>query len=524
MLNNKRIIKRKKRLLSISMVLILTLTIELMTPIFCTNTFAEPTTENPTAADDTANGEETKIDTSWPAGPEIFAECGVLIEASSGTVLYDKNANQQMYPASITKIMTTMLGLEYGTLSDMVEFSHHAVYSIETGAAHISRDQGELLSLNDCLYAVMLASANEAANAVGEYVAKKQPAYTQKISELQAAGTDYDESLVAMEIFSNMMNERALQCGALNTHFTNPHGLFDENHWTTCYDMAMITREAIKNEQFLKIEGQTSYIIPTTNLKSEPLPISNRHKMVFPLNAVYYEGILGGKTGYVDQSGNTLVTFARRNGMTLISVVMRSDSANVYNDTKLLLDYGFEKFYLTNIAANEKDFTPASHSILGGNSSIFTSSQPLLRMDSDANVVLPNNVPISCCTKSVTYSEDSSDVFASLQYKLNDRLVGSADLMIHNPEDDEHKFDFDMMVEEETTTTEKDETYITISIWPIVIFLIVLVVVALIAYYIYFNQPIKVRRRKRRRSRRSRNNDDYIIRDNSSKFSKKRKR
>lgn len=514
---------RMNKLHTLTALLITSFGISLMQPLLCTEVFAEPASEN-VSSEQTTEVEEV-IDTSWPSAPEIFAECGVLIEASTGTVLYDKSANLQMYPASITKIMTTLLALENGNLSDMVEFSRHSVYSIEAGAAHISRDQGELLSLNDCLYAVMLASANEVSNAVGEYIAKKQPAFTQKLTELQASGAEYNESLVAQEVFANMMNERAVQCGTLNTHFNNPHGLFDENHWTTCYDMAMITREAIQNEQFMKIQSQTSYVIPTTNLKTETLPISNRHKMLFPRNTVYYEGILGGKTGYVDQSGNTLVTFAKRNGMTLISVVMRSNSSNVYNDTALLLDYGFEHFALTNIAANEKNFTPSSHSILASGSSIFSSSSPLITMNEDDNVVLPTKVPFEYCTTSITYPENSNDTFATLTYKLNDKVVGSTTLTVHNPENDENGFDFGPMLEDETTTAPpEEEKYINVNIVKVLVILLVVAILGVAGYYFYQTQPTRSKRRKRRRRRAKRREDDYIIRNNFSGFSRNRKK
>lgn len=452
---------------------------------FC---FADETT-------DQTQQTSTAVNVAWPEYPSIYAESGILIEASSGTILYEKNCHDQMYPASITKIMTALLALENGNLSDTVEFSHYDVYSLEPGAAHVSMDEGELLSLNDCLYAIMLASANEVSNAVAEYVAKKQPEYSQKISELQAAGQKYDESVVAIEVFSNMMNARAIECGAKNTHFCNPNGLHNENHYTTCYDMAMITREAIKNDQFLKVESQITYVLPATNLKSETLPIANRHKMLFPLNSVYYEGILGGKTGYVDQSGNTLVTFARRNGMTLISVVMKSNSDNVYKDTKLLLDYGYNNFSLTNISQNEDNFTPNSYSLLGNNSSVFDSSLPLITINPDDYVVLPNSVFLEHCTSDLSFTDDKSDVFATLEYKLGDRTVGSTTLTVNK--DENEGFNFGPTIEEETKKEETEKNYITINLW-VVSGVIITILMALFLLY-YFKITYASRKRRRRR-------------------------
>lgn len=443
-------------------------------------------------ADEPEDSTQTSIavNTEWPSYPSIYAEAGVLIEASSGTVLYEKNCHNQMYPASITKIMTTLLALEYGNLSDMVEFSHYSVYSLEPGDAHVSMDQGELLSLNDCLYAIMLASANEVSNAVAEYIAKKQPEYEQRISELTAAGQQYNESVVAIEVFANMMNSRAAQCGAQNTHFCNPNGLFNENHYTTCYDMAMITREAIKNDQFLKVESQITYTLPTTNLKSETQPIANRHKMLFPLNSVYYDGILGGKTGYVDQSGNTLVTFARRNGMTLISVVMKSNSQNVYNDTKLLLDYGFNNFSLTNISQNETNFTPSKGSY------IFSSAPSLITINPDDYVVLPNSVTLEHCSSNLTFSDSNSDVFAKLEYKLGDRTVGSATLSVNKEET--NSFNFGPKIEEETKKEPADNDYITINLWMVLAVVVLILVLLLILYFLKTTRLSRKRKRHRR--------------------------
>ena len=440
--------------------------------------------------------EMTTTESSWPVYPNIYADAGIVIEASTGTILYEKNSNNQMYPASITKIMTALLALEKTNPNDIIEFSHYSVYSLEAGAAHVSMDEKELLPFNDCLYAILLASANEVSNAVGEHIARQQPEYTQKIEQLQASGQKYNESVVAIQLFSDMMNARAKECGAINTNFCNPHGLFDENHYTTCYDMAMITREAIKNDQFLKVESQTSYILPTTNLKSETQAIANRHKMLFPLNSVYYEGILGGKTGYVDQSGNTLVTFARRNGMTLISVIMKSNSENVYKDTKLLLDYGFNNFSLSNISQNEVNFTSSNYSLLGDNSSIFSTSSTLIKMNSDDNIVLPNGVNFEQCTSTLNFQEEDNDIFATLEYRFADKSVGSTTLTVNTEK--ETGFNFGPTVDEEIKKETTNDDYITINIWVVLGVIVVILFIIFVLYYLKSTYVYRKRRRYRR--------------------------
>ena len=260
--------------------------------------------------------------------------------------------------------------------------------------------------------------------------------------------------------------------------------------------MAMITREAIKNDQFLKVESQTSYILPTTNLKSETQAIANRHKMLFPLNSVYYEGILGGKTGYVDQSGNTLVTFARRNGMTLISVIMKSNSENVYKDTKLLLDYGFNNFSLSNISQNEVNFTSSNYSLLGDNSSIFSTSSTLIKMTSDDNIVLPNGVNFEQCTSTLNFQEEDNDIFATLEYRFADKSVGSTTLTVNTEK--ETGFNFGPTVDEEIKKETTNDDYITINIWVVLGVIVVILFIIFVLYYLKSTYVYRKRRRYRR--------------------------
>lgn len=447
------------------------------------------------------DGQVVYAESEWPSSPDIFAEAGVLIEASTGTVLYDKNCHQKMYPASITKIMTTLLALENGNLSDMVEYYHYDIYSLETGAAHVSRQEGELLSLKDSLYAVMLASANEAANAVGEYVARRTPEYTNKINELQASGADYNESEVAIEVFSDMMNARAKEAGALDTHFCNPNGLFDENHYTTCYDMAMITRAAAANDDFLKIESNITYTLPATNLQSEPHPMANRHKMLFPNNVEYYEGVQGGKTGYVDQSGTTLVTFAKRNGMTLIAVVMKSNGTNVYNDTRLLLDYGFNNFSLSNISQQETTFTFNHATSYSHLDTVFGTNTPLIELNPEGNVILPNGVNLSDCRSELTFldvSEQTDNNIAKINYFYNDISVGGTTLIL-NSNTSEDAFTFGPAKVEQNSSKNKSNDFININIWLVLVIILILIIAFIAVRYTQLRQNINHTRRRRKR-------------------------
>ena len=256
----------------------------------------------------------------------LAAETAVLIDAASGEILYDKDADKKMYPASITKLMTILLALENGKLTDEITFSHDAVYNIEPGSAHIAILEGETLTLEQVLRAIILRSANEASNGVAEYV---------------------DGSV---EAFAKHMTERAKELGCTNTNFVNANGLFDENHYTTAHDMALIMKAAIDNESFRTISNTVSYTIPATNVSGGER-VHGQHQMLNPNSIYYYKDAIGGKTGYTVEAGNTLVTYAERDGLTLIAVVMKCNGAEHYTDTAALFDYGFANYASVKVAA-----------------------------------------------------------------------------------------------------------------------------------------------------------------------------
>lgn len=480
----------------------------------CTPVPAEPDTSagasNNQAAESgttaaSGNTSTTESSPEWPVAPDIFAQAGVVIDASTGTVLYNKNMNDKMYPASITKILTTLIAMENCSLSETVTFSHNNVYTLEYGDANISMNEGEQLSMIDCLYGVMLASANECANATGEHCARKTPEFQKRIEELKASGESYDESVVAISVFADMMNARAKKAGAINSHFNNPSGLFDENHYTTCYDMAMITRDAIKCDEFINLESNTTYTIGPTNMVAEPRYLKNRHKMLFPANPVYYEGIMGGKTGYVDQSGNTLVTFAKRNGMTLISVVMKSNSENVYKDTTLLLDYGFNNFKSLNISENETKFSPETQNLFKNVESIFDDTNELLSLNKSDNVVIPASVNFSDVKSEIHFLKKSErpdeNTIANLDYYYCDRKVGETTLKLSDTAGESFKFGANKNPEKDTHKI----NWIRINIWILLIVIIVIAAIAGLIYYTHFyrySSKVKNKGRSKRRLKR----------------------
>ena len=256
----------------------------------------------------------------WPTGPSIEGQSAVLMDAVTDSVLYSKNADEKLYPASITKIMTALLACENLDMNDTITMSQEAAYGIESGSSSIYAETGEVFTVEQALMALMLESANEMALALAEKVSG------------------------SVKKFVELMNQRAEQLGCHNTHFNNPNGLPDENHYTTASDMAKIAKSAWLNPLFRRYCTKRYYEIPPTNKFAEARQLLNHHKMM-KNGEYYYEGVRGGKTGYTDASGNTLVTYCKRGNITLVAVILNSTSAaNAYSDTASLFNYGFENF------------------------------------------------------------------------------------------------------------------------------------------------------------------------------------
>ena len=285
--------------------------------------------------------------------PKVEAEGAVLMDAATGQVLFGKNQDTQFYPASITKVMTALLVLEHCSLDETVTFSAAATTNLESGAVALGIVEGDQLTVEQCLYGLLLKSANEIGNGLAEHVAG------------------------SVSAFADMMNAKAKELGCKNTHFANPHGLNDPDHKTTPYDMALILRAALQNETFRKIDTTLTYEFPATK-KNAARTTTMGHKMMYPSDSRYYEGIIGGKTGYTSLAGNTLVTGVERNGVRLIAVVMKSKSSH-YTDTKAMLDYGFANYQALTGRSGSQDGTasqPGSAGPAGSAGQTGTAGQP----------------------------------------------------------------------------------------------------------------------------------------------------
>ncbi len=436
------------------------------------------------AADTESDAAATQAEDSslWPAGPEVLAESAVLMDAATGDILYQKNMDQQMYPASITKIMTCLLALENSSLDDTVVFSYDAVYKNETDSSHIARDVDEEMSMEDTLYAVMLESANECAYAVAEHV----------------GDGDY-------QTFIDMMNERAVELGCTNTHFTNANGLPDEEHVTTAHDMALIAREAIKNDTFREIIGTTLYVIPPTNKHDEETYLNNHNRMInnYKGDEHLYEYCIGGKTGYTQAAGNTLVTYAEKGDQLLICVVLQTSAA--YDDSIALFEYGFNDFQSLNIAKNETRFGDASGT--GDGIMTFDGVEVYAELDPEAEVVLPDGVSLSAATAELSTDTASGDVLGTLTYTYGGRTVGSADILSTiaeaqtlTPEEESEVTEADTVANNSASSVRTSGERRMGRGARIALIVIIIVVVILIFFLIATRRARRRRRRKKQKA------------------------
>ncbi len=255
----------------------------------------------------------------WPEPPSIVSGAAILMDADTGAVLYEENSRERNYPASTTKIMTGLLVARNSALSEDVTFSSEAANSVEEGDATLYMKTGEVLNVDQALHGLLLHSANEVAYGLAEHVAG------------------------SMEDFVDLMNKTAKEAGTLDTHFANASGLYDDDHYSTAYDMALIARMCFNNPTFLAIDSETNYTIPATNKTDESRSFKNRN-LLLPGMDYGYENCVGGKTGYVPEGGHTYVAYAEKNGMRLIAVCFQSNADDRFKDAKTLFEWGFNNF------------------------------------------------------------------------------------------------------------------------------------------------------------------------------------
>lgn len=367
---------------------------------------------------------------NWPVGPVVSAESAILMDANTGVILYAKNIHKKLYPASTTKILTCLIAMERGNLDDMIEFSHEAVFTVPVGGSNMGMDEGESITLEEALYGILVGSANEVANAVGEYISG------------------------SIDDFVDDMNERAVELGCTDSHFMNTNGLHDPDHYTSAYDLALISCSFFQNEMLCKIGNTPRYHFEPTATQPDDFYKPNKHRIIN--GEIPYEGVLGGKTGYTDEARQTLVTCAERNGMKLVCVVFKEESPSQFTDTIELFDYGFNNFQVMNISENEDKYQMEVSGFLQTGNDIFGNSKPILSIDSDSYVIIPNTISFEDMDSSIDYSVSNDNCIAKIEYSYYDTYVGSAYLMLAT--DNTSTYDFDTHIETTNVSVEKTET------------------------------------------------------------------
>ena len=273
------------------------------------------------------NNGESVITTNANSDLAVNAKAALIVEKMSGKVIFEKDAYEQNYPASVTKILTAILAIENCNLDDTATVSQSAISHIPSGYVIAPLYIGEQIKIRDLLYALMLKSANDAAYVLAEHVGG------------------------SVEGFSEMMNNKAKELGCKNSHFVNPNGIHNNNHYTTAYDMYLISDYAMKNETFAKIVSTFQYTLSATNKNPKKNRVmKNTNNFVNPKSSYYNKAVKGIKTGTTMQAGNCLITEAEGNGLDFITVVLGAKTTDSkFSETRKMIKYAFENYTLTQV-------------------------------------------------------------------------------------------------------------------------------------------------------------------------------
>lgn len=441
---------------------------------------------------------ETNDIPDWPKGPAIGAEGAILMDADTGVILYAKNIHEKLYPASVTKILTTLIATEECELDEIVTFSQDAVFSIPYDSSHIAIDVGEQLTVDQCLQAILIASANEVANGLAEHVAG------------------------SMEAFTELMNERAKELGCLNSNFVTTNGLHDDNHYTTAYDLAMIGRYFFANELLCKYASTSRLHIPPSEHQPDDIVAWCKNEL-YKGRPHEYEYLVASKTGYTDTSRQTLVSCAQKDGMKLICVILKEESPAQYSDTIDLFNYGFSNFQKVNVSQKETKFCIDHASFFYSDNDIFGDSKPILSLNPNATVILPKAAEFSDAVSSISYENPSEGTIGTVTYTYNGTYVGSATIDLAATSALSYQFTNEAWGEMSAELTEEitkdgDDRVIYVNVKIILLVIVGIAGLAILAIFLYsFSKGYQfntgVLRRKRRRTMRRRRNKNKRRKD-----------
>ena len=350
---------------------------------------------------------------------EIFRtvpRAAMLIELTSGQTLFGMDLYEQNYPASLTKIMTCWLALEYGNLDDILTVSETALQNLHESASTAGLQAGEQMRLEDMLYCMMLQSANESCNVVAEYISG------------------------SIEAFVELMNQTAQELGCVGTHFANPHGLHDENHYTTAYDLSLIVRKALENDMFRKITTTAEYTVPATNLsEARKLTTTNRLMLNTASSGFYYSKAAGIKTGFTTPAQCCLISTADDGNMQLLAIILgaplqwNEDTGDyVYRnfpEAINLFEYGFEHYRISTVMSTLYPVAEVTVNQSAGAQTVAlaptTAVRTLIDADYDPDEII---LEIDLPSKSVDAPVEAGQVLGSVTVVYHNMILGTSDL------------------------------------------------------------------------------------------------
>lgn len=416
---------------------------------------------------------------NWPLGPAIGAEAAILMDANTGAILYEKNIHEKLYPASITKLLSTYIAVQECDLDEMVTFSEDAVYSINWWEdANMGVYAGSSLTVEEVLYGILVGSANEAAYAIAEHVSGN------------------------LENFAVLMNKTAKELGCKNSNFVTPNGIHDENHYTTAYDMALIAKAFFSNDTLTKMSATTRFDVPVTKTQTREGLVLSAKSQLHPGKPYAYSPLVGTKTGYTDQARQTLVSCAEKNGLKLICVILKEEAPAQFTDTIELFNYGFDNFEALHMNEVNNQYSIDNH-FFTTDVDLLGSSKTILSLNKNDYIVLPNTISFEDLTSNVTYDNKNESSVACINYYYKNYLLGKINVEL--AVDEPAVFDFG---NQKNTTLNIVETETQNTIFINVIHLLIGFILLTILFTIIFSIQSLARNKrmaKRRKNKLRRN-------------------
>lgn len=416
---------------------------------------------------------------NWPLGPAIGAEAAILMDANTGAILYEKNIHEKLYPASITKLLSTYIAVQECDLDEMVTFSEDAVYSINWWEdANMGVYAGSSLTVEEVLYGILVGSANEAAYAIAEHVSGN------------------------LENFAVLMNKTAKELGCKNSNFVTPNGIHDENHYTTAYDMALIAKAFFSNDTLTKMSATTRFDVPVTKTQTREGLVLSAKSQLHPGKPYAYSPLVGTKTGYTDQARQTLVSCAEKNGLKLICVILKEEAPAQFTDTIELFNYGFDNFEALHLNEVNNQYSIDNH-FFTTDVDLLGSSKTILSLNKNDYIVLPNTISFEDLTSNVTYDNKNESSIACINYYYKNYLLGKINVEL--AVDEPAVFDFG---NQKSTTLNIVETETQNTIFINVIHLLIGFILLTILFTIIFSIQSLARNKrmaKRRKNKLRRN-------------------